>query len=66
MATSVIDVTHCAFCGYPTHGDFCVPVPEFPDQVMHTLNCGPVLNGDQPVPVTLSRRNDGSIEVITP
>jgi hypothetical protein len=65
MKATMASMTNCALCGYPTRGDFYVLVPGFPDQVMHTISCGPVLNGDQPVPPTLSRRADGSIEVIS-
>ena len=50
---------HCALCGYPTRGDFYVALPgHFDGSVMHSIGCGPVLNGDQLTEPTHRRVKD--------
>lgn len=35
----------CGLCGYPTFGDFAIRIPGDDHAVMHTMSCGPPLNG---------------------
>ena len=37
----------CDVCGYWAGGGFWVHIPEHPGKIVHTMGCGPVLNGQQ-------------------
>lgn len=58
------DILYCALCGYPTHGDFYITVPGHSGHVMHSLYCGPILNGDIPILPTHWQEPDRSFSAI--
>ncbi len=52
----------CGLCGYPTLGDFAVWIPDDDGAVMHTISCGPILPGMQPIAEpTHERLSDGTV-----
>ncbi len=52
----------CGLCGFPTLGDFAVRISGDHGAVMHTISCGPILPGMQPVAEpTHERLSDGTV-----
>jgi hypothetical protein len=52
--------TPCALCGYNCiPGGFWTIVPGHMNAVMHTISCGPMLPGEEPLAASTHRRDEG-------
>ena len=55
----------CALCGYEAPGGCWIPAPRFPQFYIHTVSCGPAVNGAARVQApTLERGPDGTLRAL--